>query len=198
MLDFKKRHPVLVPYWIIKQLQRNCLPFNTVLNLSEMCKVCSQEDLVLMLELNRNTFPIFGTNYDLTTAKRGLTSYWAGYSLKDYSKLQELQPLYEGRLEARLFGPEAVAEGTNSTAVDSFKGKAFDIYPVESSTDASGVILLIIHPGYFGGANAAKIQKQLVREYLKQSYVFCDYHMLAADPIFCKYVNDLQETSTVL
>lgn len=186
MIVTSKREPVLVPYWIIKQLQRNSLPFNTVLKLPKLLEVCSQEDIAVMLKLNLDAAPVFGAPVFCP----GLSNYWANNSLNAYNRIQDVLPLYEGRLEARLFGSHDASTPPVEN-IDDLADKAFEVFEVDSGIDTTGVILIVIHPGYFGGENSQQAQKQVARAYLKQSYVFCGYHDVAKDPVFAQYVRNL-------
>lgn len=195
MQDISKRVPVLVPYWITKQLQRNSLPFNTVFDLRKMLMVASKEDLAIMLDLNNRPEQIFGQGRLDQPMIMGLTRYWSDYSNNEFKSIQDILPLVSGRMEARLFVSE------NATAVDAdatLNGTAFEVHPVDSGMDSGGAILLVIHPGYFGGDNAHQAQKQIVREYLKQSYVFSKFSEVAKDPIFGVFMRHLSEPTKVL
>lgn len=187
MIVTNKREPVLVPYWIIKQLQRNSLPLNTVLKLPKLLEVCSQEDIVTMFKLNLDASQIFGTSMSCL----GLANYWSNYSYDAYHRIQDTLGLYAGKLEPRLFGSNIDPSKPPVESDDDLAGKAFDIYEVDSGLNTTGVILIVIHPGYFGGENSLQAQQQVARAYLKQSYVFCGYEQLARDPVFAQYVRTL-------
>ena len=187
-----KRVPVLVPFWVIKQLRRHGLPLNTVLNLPELAKVCSQEDMAVTYMLNQNPSAVFGNN-PATHISMGLSGYWTTRSYNAFQSLSAVLPLYEGRLESRLFGDMLDMSNQSVDQPDDLAGKAFEVFEVESGFDTTGAIFLVIHPGYFGGANSKKAQQQIVRAYLKQSYVFCEYHEVAGDPIFSQYLRNLAE-----
>ncbi len=195
MQDISKRVPVLVPYWIIKQLQRNCLPFNTVFDLRKMLMVANKEDLAIMLDLNNRPEQIFGYADMDQPMIMGLTRYWADYSYNEFKSIQEVLPLVEGRLEARLFASDAAEAVDCNTELC---GAAFEIFPVDSGMDSGGALLLVIQPGYFGGETANLAQKQIAREYLKQSYVFSKFSTVAKDPIFGVYMRNLTEPTKVL
>ena len=177
---FKQRFPILVPYWVLKQLERNKLPFNTVLNLEKMLTISSREDLAIMLVMN--TDPSASVSFFGAIPAEGLSHYWADYYNDQYKKVQEVSVLYRGKLDERLIAPP-----TPNDVVPEYPNP-FEIKPVDSEQDAAGALLVIVYPGYFGGPKSREIQKQLVREYLKLSYVFIDYDTVARDPLFQQYM----------
>ena len=187
----RKRACVLVPHWIIKQLTRSQLPLNTVLKLDTLKKVCSQEDLAILLDLNQNPRPIMGVPH----IGMGLLRFWSDYAPEAFRKVQEVLPLYQGKCDARLYVsaelqkpdclPMVAAAGspTDSTACT-----AFEIQETDSGIDTTGVLLVIIHPGHFGGPQSHEVQQQLRREFLKQSYVFLPFSEIAKDDVFMQYL----------
>jgi hypothetical protein len=177
---------VLVPQWVIKQLTRHGLALNTVLDLKVLKQYCSQEDLSIIWNMNQNPGHLFGINH----IRMELFYYWSAFSSGDYESLSKVVPLYEGRLEERLFSsePDTVVTGEQDCLID----KAFSIQNVCAGLDEKEVLLIVIHAGCFGGTNLQKAQQQLVRAYLKQSYALCSYDQVASDPIYLKYLYDLK------
>lgn len=187
-----KRSPILVPHWIIKQLQRNGLPLGTVLDLKKLKQYCSQEDLAVMFNLNLNPGSVFGINH----IRMELYGYWAAHSNSDFKSLSDVLPIHAGRLEERLFSTSSIEQVGLASSQD-LDGKAFSIQNVATGLDEKDVLLVVIHAGYFGGPHSQKAQQQLVRAYLKQSYVFCSYDQVASDPVYLQYLCD-QQAATAL
>lgn len=177
--NFNKRYPVLVPYWVLNQLQRNKLPLATVLNLEKMLTISSAEDLAVMLSMNSD--PTYQRQFFGESTPNGLTPYWADYYNNQYQRISSVIPLTKGHIEDRLFSKEDGHDGPTYP-------EAFEIKGVTADVSSSGVLLVIIYPGYFGGINATAVQKKLVREYLKQSYVYVSYDAVARDPLFPHYL----------
>ena len=176
--NFNKRYPILVPYWVLNQLERNKLPLSTVLNLEKMLTISSTEDLAIML--NMNSDPAYQRQFFGESTPNGLSPYWNDYYHNQCQRLSTVIPLTKGHIEDRLF--------TTDVNVTPVYPNAFDIKGVTSDIASCGVLLVIVYPGYFGGTNAAHIQRKLVREYLKQSYVYVGYDAVARDPLFSQYL----------
>lgn len=185
----RKRLPVLVPYWVLKQLERNKLPLSTIFNLKEMLKISSMNDLAIMLSMNavsKVNKVFFGEQ-----SQEGLSKYWACHSQDQYNKLVQLIPLVVSEtapvtenFDDRLFA-------SNNNVGDNIFKNPFEIKYTTNSFDVNDLMLIVIYPGYFGGPNTEEIQKQLVREYLKQSYAFVDYSTVAKDPVFAGYLRSV-------
>lgn len=187
MFPHQKREPVFVPYWVMKQVRRNDLRANVILDLKKLKEVCSIEDIALTYLLN-NSLKYGSCLTGVEYISNELNAYWSEFSLAQLTSIQDVLSLYDGRLEERLFasnGEAAVSAGAE------LAGKAFEVFEMESGLDTNGVIFLVINSGYFGGAPAVEARKQLVRAYLKQSYVFCDYDDVAKDKLFAQYIRDL-------
>jgi len=180
--------PILVPYWIAKVLQRNALHAKTVLDLPQLKKVCSLDDLALMLALNNNPERVTG----LAGVSTELTDYWRTTSSRGLLEIEQLVPLYAGKLEERLFSDHE-ADANQVADENSLVGKAFELQMVEAPNSLSNVNLMVIHPGYFGGKHLGMCQRVAVREHLKQSYAFSSFSVLANNPLFAKYVANLAE-----
>ena len=182
---YKKRLRILVPEWIVNQLKRNSLPLKTVLDLEKMLTISSAEDLSIMLSMNADdkyTKRFFGC-----AVQCDLYGYWDTHYNRQCKALLELRALYQDVVDQRLFSVDTDAEYPLKEDPDAFK-----ITPIEGNTHTSGGFVITIYPNHFGQVNAADIQNQLVREYLKQSYVFSDYDKMSNDVLFDQYVSTLQ------
>lgn len=185
----RKRLPVLVPYWVLKQLERNKLPLSTIFNLKEMLKISSMNDLAIMLSMN--TVSKVNKVFFGEQSQEGLSQYWSGYFYNENYKLVQLLPLVVSEtapvtenFDDRLFA-------SNNNVGDNIFKNPFEIKYTTNSFDVNDLMLIVIYPGYFGGPNTEEIQKQLVREYLKQSYAFVDYSTVAKDPVFAGYLRSV-------
>ena len=180
----RKRHPILVPYWIAKQINRNNLPYNIVFDLVKLSTICSKEDLAIMLCLNIN--PIYSSQF-LGTAEfaSGIYGFWDRFINNDTKKLRDLEPLVEYKIIERLY-----SDSVNNVLSSEYPNP-FEIKSIDSVVGDDHALMIIIYPGHFGGSSTRQIQKQLVREYLKQSYVFSEYDAVARDPLYLQYVRSL-------
>ena len=179
----RKRYPILVPYWIAKQINRYNLSYNIIFDLVKLSNICSKEDLAIMLCLNIN--PIYSSQFLGTTAlASSICGIWDTVG-SDIKKLLELEPLIESRIMERL----SVDSGNNIPSSE--YPNPFEIRSIDSEVGDDHALMIIIYPGHFGGSSTRQIQKQLVREYLKQSYVFSEYDAVARDPLYLQYVRSL-------
>jgi hypothetical protein len=177
---FKKLFPILVPSFVVTQLERHGLPSSTLLDLDKLCEVCSMEDVVLMYCLNTEqeyTEKVFGPGHMHT----GLAEYWHQHYGAQLSSVLELVSLYRGVLEERLF-----FESSEQAAA-----KAPLMLHVEFKDPSVSAIVIILRPGQLRGADQRETQKSIVREYMRQSYAFTDYAALAKDPLFERYFNSV-------
>lgn len=171
----KKPYPVLVPYWITKQLERHNLPHNSVFNLEKLSSICSPEDLAIMLILNKDpqiASEFFGSKPDLM-----LYDYWNNNYNTLCKKLVDTLPIHTNPL-ARLL---------SEAHIDRFPN-AFDIKYIQAEVGLQSALLISIYPGHFGGPTAYEEQTKLTKEYLTQLYVFIDYDAVARDPLFMQYL----------
>lgn len=182
------RMPILVPYWIAKVLRRNTLHFKTVLDLPQLKKVCSHDDLAALLSLNNNPERVTG----VPGMPTGLADFWRMTSAQGLREIEQLVPLYAGKLDERLFSDHE-ADATQVADEDSLVGKAFELQMVEAPGNSCNINLMVINPGYFGGTHLRLCQRVAVREHLKQSYAFSSFSVLANNPLFAKHVANLAE-----
>ncbi len=179
----RKRYPILVPYWIAKQINRNKLSYNVIFDLAKLSTICSSEDLATMLCLNTDSAnrSIFLGTSDYSSNLYGI---WDRVGV-DVNKLRHLAPLVDSKIKERL-----CVDVVNNTLSSEYP-KPFEIRSIDSDVGDDHALMIIIYPGHFGGSSTRQIQKQLVREYLKQSYVFSEYEAVAKDPLFLQYVRSL-------
>lgn len=189
-----KRDAVLVPAWVAKQLQRHQLRLRTVLKLSELRKVCSNEDCLALLDMNTHATTYFGA-----PIRMGLRNVYWGKDYQSLTRLEELRALYPDRCDKRLYaaGQEQQTQGappqvaTNPGYLKENACIAFEIKESDSEHDISSVLFVVVHPGFFGGPQSTQLQQALRREYLKQSYATMPFCELAKDPVFDQYLATL-------
>lgn len=180
---YRLRFPLLVPSWIVKQIERSKQPSSTLLNLEKLLQICSLEDLAILYCLNTDsvyTDRIFGVG---TPAPSRLAEYWAHRYGAQLQRVLELVGLYRGVLEERLFF-EAEPQG------DTPRSKPM-LLNVESEDLRVNAVAIVLKPGQLGGADQREVQQYIVREYMRQLYVFTDYATLATDPLFGRYLKSV-------
>jgi hypothetical protein len=180
----RKRFPLLAPSWVVRQIERNKLPSSTLLNLDKLLEICSLEDIVVMYCLNTEPAYIdrvFGPGAPI--ALPGLTEYWGRHYSAQLARVLELVGLYRGVLEERLFceaDPSASVHPSNP-----------QIAHIESEDLSVSAIVIVLKPGQLGGTDQRKAQLCIIREYMRQLYVFTDYATLARDPLFERYLKSV-------
>ncbi len=175
---FRKHFPLVVPSWIVKQVERNKLPASSLLDLTALSQVCSLEDLTVMYCLNTEPAylqKVFGAG---SGVPYGLTEYWSRYHSSALGRVLQLTGLYKAVPEERLFQP-MLLEGPAT--------KPTMLY-LEGPNLQAGAIAIVLKPGQLGGEDLREVQQYVVREYMRQLYVFTDYATLARDPLFERYL----------
>ena len=173
----RKYTPLLVPSWMVKQLERANMPPHTLLNLTELLKICSIEDVVSFYCLNTNdtfTDRVFGYGQP---GHNVLKLYWMQRHLNALQKVVEMVPLYEAQANDRIFFDDKLSDKTPP-----------HVLHIESLDGQVQAVAFIIQPGQLGGADQREAQHRLVREYVRQLYAFTDYAVLARDPLFERYL----------
>lgn len=174
--SFSVKRPLFVPHWIKTIMERHQLPLTKVTDLVALRQVTSLEDLILTYRLNSNLVPVLG----YVSGESCILSHWLDgrdESMVIYNQLLDLLCLHEDGLEARLYN-EAAREPR-------FKN------PYEIIDISSDVFLVVIYPGFFGGALACDYQKALVTDYLKQWYGYNNYDTIAQSQFFEQYLKQL-------
>lgn len=179
----KKRPPVLVPYWVVRQLERHRLPASTIFDLEKMMTLSSLEDLSIMLALNErpDQAALFYGCVASEIPQNALTKHWSASYNQQYQKIKQLLSLVNS-VDPRLLYDENTAPAFES---------GFEIMSIESGLDNTGALMIVVYPGFFGGPQTKQIQQALLREYLKQTYEFVAYHTTAKDPLFAQYLRTL-------
>ena len=178
-------HLVLMPYWVKNQLDRNKLSLSTVLNLPELMKVCSLEDLTIMSLMNVKNDPVI--NSGLFNSLNSVI--WDEKLNKETAhgvdKINVLKDLYKTNLDSRLL------KNGNSNLLSSEYPIPFEIRLADGEINNTRVLIVVIYPGHFG-TSATESKKKLIRECLKQSYAFVGYNVIAQNDCFLQYINSLQ------
>lgn len=175
-----KKEIVLIPFWVQEILQRNQLPLEACLKLDTIKPLMSLNDLVCFLALQSYTDKLLGTKY----VEDRLVWVWAdsivenNLGLKDFlwKTLLALSSdaSFRKEVEARLLSEDG--------KVDQYK-EPFITYDLPS-----GVVGVVIYPGFFTGAGVSENQKPLVEAILKVLYVYESTHEVAKTPLFKRYL----------
>jgi len=178
---FRKHFPLVVPSWVVKQLHRQDAPPSTLFDLTKLAQICSLEDLAILFCLNTQAMyakKIFGSG---SCANTGLAEYWSRYHSAALAKVLQLESLYKEIPEERLFQPPQPGDISSKPTMFYVEGPALQ----------AGAIAIILKPGQLGGADQREVQQYIVREYMRQLYVFTDYATLARDALFWRYLKDV-------
>jgi hypothetical protein len=166
---------ILIPYWLKNTLSRQNLPPTAMLDLAQLSKISSNEDLVLTMELNALTAPVYGTQYDAGSLEQAWLK--TQEDRHTYTKLSQLKLLHTQGLQERLFNAQTLQEDYPDP---------YDIIDLNRS-----FFLVTVYPGHFGGPQAAVHQDSLVRALLKLFYAHTSYSEMAKNPLFASYLAKL-------
>lgn len=166
----------LIPYWLKNILLRNQLPLATLLSLSKLKEVTSDEDLILTLILNEaGSASVYGAERAAGDANTLWTTTPEDSEL--FFALQTLVPLHATGLQDRLF---------NEQTLDAQYPEPFTVQELNQDT-----FLVVIYPGFFGGPQGPEHSNELVTALLKLSYGYGNYEVMARDPLFQQYLSRL-------
>lgn len=175
-ITMPQKRVFLIPYWLKNTMLRNQLPLTTLLSLSKLKEVTSDEDLVLTLLLNEaSSAAVYGAPRN-TGDLHALWTTTDG-DLARYIKLQDLAPVHAQGLQDRLF---------NEQTLDAQYPEPFTVQDLSQDT-----FLVVIYPGFFGGPQGPEHCNELVTTLLKLSYGYSNYEVMARDPLFQQYLSRL-------
>ncbi len=177
---FRKYFPLVVPSWVVHQVNRAGAPLTVLFDLPRLMQICSMEDVATVLNLNtdqNNITKIFGEGLPVGE----LAAYWCRWHPQQYQQVLELQELHRNVPEERLF--LAPSEGAS--------GEKPRMIPLEAPNASEGAILIVLKPGQLGGPDQREVQQSVVRGYIEQLYVFTDFAELAGDALFGRFLKSL-------
>lgn len=171
-----EKNVLLIPYWIINNVQRNKLPLSAILDLNTLSKITCAQDLAMISLLNERSEKVFGiTNYSsvLNTNWYKDDTSWNKFN----NQIKPLEAIVGNELDSRLF---------NESSKEDRYDTSFDIKDIDPKT-----FLITIYPGYFGGTQARQHQLALSKELLKLFFVYEGYDNMARRQVFEYYLNSL-------
>jgi hypothetical protein len=176
MGSLSEKNILLIPYWIINNVQRSQLPLTAILDLKTLTGITCAQDLAMISLLNERSEKVFGiSNYSPT-----LTINWYKDDEswnKFNTQIKPLESIVGNELDSRLF---------NESSREDRYDKPFEIKDIDPKT-----FLVIVYPGYFGGAQAKQCQLALSKELLKLFFVYEGYDNMARRQVFEHYLNNL-------
>ena len=175
---FKKHFPLVAPSWVVKQVERKKLSAATLLDLTALAAICSMEDLASMFCLNNEpnyVTKIFGSG---SLVNPGLAEHWFNHHHTAYTRMLDVSALYKDTAMERLYQPNPSDVPIQFPTVSRINAQQADIE----------AILITLKPGQLGGTDNDAVQQHIVREYMRQLYVFTDYATLAQDALFKRYL----------
>lgn len=198
--NLKERFPILVPYWIETQLHRKQIPMDCIFDLEKFAEHFSPEDIAIIMAMNsKYASSFYGIKYEGYNATN-ILEYWRRNQNAVYLKYEPLMHIYSDSIDARLITSQMCVVRANTIASPtdvlplevpqySEPFKIIPISPAQYLTRQSA-LAIVVYPGYFGGEHfrVREYQNSLVRAYLRQSYVFSDYDVVARSPLFAQYM----------
>lgn len=173
------RNIVFIPQWIAESLMIQKEPISTVLDVSQMRRFTSTNDLVGMAALNNSIGDLLGMDINLSIGN-GLVDYWMKQS--DI----ETQVFIENTIVANIepnSSKEAFNRIINDKPVDQVNLDEFE--SIDLGRDVSGIILKY---GFFNRSDSDHIQFQLIESILQILYVYHPHHIVASTAIGRKYL----------
>lgn len=173
--------PVATPNWIALQLQRAGVSMETLLDLPALLKVCSLEDAAVLLNMNTDESLVNQVYGPGTFPGMGLAEYWGEHFPQELDKVIKVRELYLKVPEERLF----------LTPSEGASGEKPKVAFLDARSVRWAAIAIILKPGQLGGHTQREVQQSIVREYIRQLYVFTDFAQLAGDALFGRYLKSL-------
>lgn len=177
---------ITVPYWIVDILKRKKLDFSSITDFKKMEEYFSLNDLIVLQHLNASDM------HDYIGASLNLGSIWARYnfldapengspvSVEDREKIGVIEnlatsdPQYDQQLKDRLMDVEI-----NS---DQYP------HPYEIHHIGRNLVMLVVYPGYMNTRMSDSLRFTMIRDLLKQSYVYNAFSDICKTSIFSAYM----------
>lgn len=186
MSHSKDQFVLFVPYWIAKVLDREKISYNKLLNLTELRKHFSTEELSILYWLNRD-HPLFNMSSDPQDELRDdivLTNVWTGYPEDTnfvFDRLVPMKDIAKQALQARLTnGVDLVQDG-------------IDCFRIVTLSESKLYFVVIVYPGMDSAQHTA-----LSAALLKLLYAHTGYDDMARNHLFKSYIERLALANNAL
>ena len=173
----------LIPHWVKESLVRHGLKIGDVLNFAKIRPLLSMNDLLSIEALQSFGQDVTGMRRDFGNS---ILYEWlctaASDKDKEYIK-DQIEPLSQDP-----FQRDTVKQRLFSEAPASADGQAYEVLPLEDI--GLGVV---IYPGFFTGSRGNELHLPVLRDILKQLYVYEEHSTVAATPLTLRYLELLSQ-----
>lgn len=174
---------ILIPHWVDEALHRHGMSTSEILNFSKVRTVLSMSDLVSVMALQSFADKIVGPG---GVVRDSITYEWTASASSEEDKeflTKQMWPLAGDEHQRDLVSGQLFSEESSSGYKQAYKVVALD-------DKAIGVI---IYPGFFTEARAADHHLNVIRDVLKQLYVYEEHSSVAATPLTLRYLELLSD-----
>ena len=183
MSHSKDQFVLFVPYWIAKVLDREKVNYNKLLELSELRKYFSTEEISILYWLNKD-HPLFSNSMSSMSGDPMLYGVWSGYGEDaEYvsNRLVPMEGIAKEAIRARLTnGVDLVQDG-------------IDCFRIVTLSESKLFFIVIVYPGM----DAVQLTT-LSAALLKLLYAHTGYDDMARNHLFKSYIERLALANNAL
>lgn len=173
------RNIIFIPQWIAESLVIHKEPLSTVLDVTQLRRFTSNEDLAGIAALNINIGDLLGLDINMSIG-RDLVSYWRTHCGKEGNELIEstIMPNVTPTTAREVYGRIINDKASDNIDIDDFT-------PIDIGSDVSAVILRY---GFINNTNQDHVTFKLVESILQILYVYHPHNVIAGTAIGRKYL----------
>ena len=183
MSHSKDQFVLFVPYWVAKVLDREKINYNKLLELSELRKYFSTEEISILYWLNKD-HPLFTDSMSSMSDDPMLYGVWGGYGEDaEYvsNRLVPMEGIAKQAIQARLTnGVDLVQDG-------------IDCFRIVTLSESKLFFIVIVYPGM----DAVQLTT-LSAALLKLLYAHTGYDDMARNHLFKSYIERLALANNAL
>lgn len=184
-----KKKVFFIPYWIEDALKQNNLPLAACLDFTKVKPICSLNDLIGFMALQKYNETILGKGVYDPFSGYDFFMQWCksigednpamhDYLTKNIASLDEDQA-FRKEMELRLFTPES-------------KQSRFD-EPFAVHDLTREFVGVVLYPGFFGNTDNHSVQFNLMEAVLKVLYVYNSHSEVSTTSLFLRYLELLSK-----
>jgi hypothetical protein len=194
MSHSKDKFVLFVPHWITRVLDREKISYSKLLNLSELRKHFSTEDISILYWLNRN-HPLFAGSEGYMANDPMVFSVWNNY-LEDsefvFNRLIPMEGIAKQAIQARLGSEYDYMLRTNGSEPDYVRNDR-ERFEIVTLSETKLVFVVILYPGMDNTEQTA-----LSAALLKLLYAHTGYDDMARNHLFKGYIERLALANNAL
>ena len=175
---------IVIPHWIAENLHRYEVPLSESLNFKKIHSILSMNDLLSIVAAQSFGEMICGSKGVFANANSVICEWMISCTDEaDKAFLNrniapfENDQITRDSVAVRLFS-EDLQSGQDS--------KAYEIFPIQDYG-----LAVVVYPGFFKQTTDKQLHVSVIRDILKQLYVYEEQSVVASQPIFRKYLEHL-------